>query len=204
MVTRYLAMAFVGWSAWCLGMWLAPGFFAEPYPRAAARILVLAVPTYLWTRCERRAGRVDPLLIRSDSRRGLAWGLGAAIAFLVPAAALRIADGASLNVPSHGAIWLNFIVGSPIAEEAFFRGFLYQSYRRVHGVWLAAVFSSLLFALFHLPAWWVGGDPILPLVRFATIFVYGLAFAGLFQISRSLHAPKIAHVLNNFVSLSLG
>ncbi len=202
-MTVYVIAAFGGWSAWCLGMALLPSVFAEPYLRAVARILVLAVPAYLWIERTAEVGNRSRYLGAAGSRRGLLWGLGAAFVFLVPSVAYELLRGGSFAVPSHGAVWLNFIIGSPIAEELFFRSVLYGYYRDRRGPWFAAALSASLFALFHLPAWWVGGDPLLPVAKLLTMLAYGLAFAGLYQFSRSIYAPIVAHILNNLVSLSL-
>ncbi len=202
-LTIYVVAAFGSWSAWCLGMALIPSVFAEPYLRAVVRILVLAVPAYLWNKREVRLANRSPCPSAVAGFRGLLWGVGAAFVFLVPSVAYELRSGGSFVVPSHGAVWLNFIVGSPIAEEVFFRSLLFARYRDSRGPWFATVLGSCLFALFHLPAWWVGGDPLLPAAKLVTMLAYGFAFAGLYHFSRSIYAPIAAHILNNLVSLSI-
>ena len=41
------------------------------------------------------------------------------------------------------------IVVAPLAEEFFFRGFLYQALRNSFGVWPGAVLSGLVFGVIH-------------------------------------------------------
>jgi membrane protease YdiL (CAAX protease family) len=70
---------------------------------------------------------------------------------------------------------------APVAEEVFFRGFLFRKYG-----YLA---SSAVFAGAH---WFYGSW-----VQIATAFALGLAFCALFAIRKSLVPPMIAHVLYN-------
>jgi len=70
---------------------------------------------------------------------------------------------------------------SPLAEELFFRGLLFQKYG-----YLA---SSAAFALAH---WFYGSW-----VQVAAAFVLGLGFCALFAMRRSLIAPLVAHFLYN-------
>ena len=76
---------------------------------------------------------------------------------------------------------------SPIAEEFFFRGFLYTYMRRFMPVVAAALVSSVLFAACH-PS--MSSLHLIP-------FLGGLVFAAAFEYSKSLAAPLIIHILGN-------
>ncbi|MCP3941874.1 MAG: CPBP family intramembrane metalloprotease [Desulfobacteraceae bacterium] len=82
---------------------------------------------------------------------------------------------------------------SPIAEELFFRGFLY-SYFRKKGLFVGLAASSFLFALAHFSQ---GG---LPLIQFAG----GILFALSFEYSKSLAAPLIIHISGNLAIFAWG
>ncbi len=85
---------------------------------------------------------------------------------------------------------LAVVVVAPIAEELFFRGFLYQALRKWRGVPQATVLSALFFALAH-------GHPLLIL----GIFPLGIILAFLFQRRNSLAATIAAHAFFNGISL---
>ena len=73
-------------------------------------------------------------------------------------------------------------------------------------VWSALGVSALLFALVHLPYWWLSGaaSPAGLVLRLGSIFAYGVFFALLYHWSGSLYAPLICHTLNNLVTSSMG
>ncbi len=73
---------------------------------------------------------------------------------------------------------------SPIAEEIFFRGILYQ-YMRRWGRPVAVVLSTLIFALVHFPG--------INLFH----FVGGLLFVIVYEKEKNLMTPIIVHILGN-------
>ena len=80
------------------------------------------------------------------------------------------------------------ILAAPIGEETFFRGFLYKGLRRRFGFPLAAVISSVLFAVVHV-------QPLL----IASLFVVGLGLALVYERRQSLLAAIAAHATFNLV-----
>ncbi|MFQ5578628.1 MAG: lysostaphin resistance A-like protein [Anaerolineae bacterium] len=80
---------------------------------------------------------------------------------------------------------------APLAEELFFRGFLFAGLRRRFGWQRGMVISAALFALLHFTP-----TAILP------IFILGCIFAFLYQRSASLWPSILMHMLTN--SLALG
>ncbi len=86
---------------------------------------------------------------------------------------------------------------APIAEEIFFRGFIFGGLRGRWGTPLAALASGLLFGLAHL------GNPgsiyaIVPIAGVGALFAFGYAYSG------SLLATIGAHFLFNLVMLIAG
>jgi membrane protease YdiL (CAAX protease family) len=77
------------------------------------------------------------------------------------------------------------IVAAPIFEEFIFRGLIFGGLRRSFGVWPAAISSAAIFALMHPPV------SVLP------VFVLGLATALVYERTRSLLAPMLAHAAYN-------
>lgn len=80
------------------------------------------------------------------------------------------------------------VLAAPIGEEIFFRGFLYNALRRRFRVPLAAVISSVLFALVHV-------HPLL----IASLFVVGVGLALIYERRQSLLASVAAHATFNLV-----
>jgi membrane protease YdiL (CAAX protease family) len=81
---------------------------------------------------------------------------------------------------------------APIAEEIYFRGYVFRAYLEQKGPVQAYLFSSLLFALVHLnlPA-------MLP------IFVVGLFLAFLYHRTGSVLPGMVAHGFNNAVAFTV-
>lgn len=75
---------------------------------------------------------------------------------------------------------------APLAEEFFFRGFVFQALRRSWGVWLAVPASGMIFGAVHFAP-----EKFLPLA------ILGAALAWVFHKTRSLWPAIIMHALNN-------
>ena len=80
---------------------------------------------------------------------------------------------------------------SPVAEELFFRGFVY-SFVRKYGVMYAITISTLIFVLPHIS----GGNAIIAPNLFIPL-TGGFVFALSYEYSKSLAAPVIIHILGN-------
>ena len=87
------------------------------------------------------------------------------------------------------------IVGlAPIAEELFFRGFVFSGLRSRMTMLPAAIISGLVFGLVHAPT---GITTVVPLAAL------GAVLAWLYDKTGSLWPPVIAHVLNNALALAI-
>lgn len=191
----------LGWSLWVVLMVLTPQIFAIPMIRAVARLMIVLLPAVLFVqRIERRNFAVA---VGLTVRPAFGSFLGLLAFTLYPGALLayRWWRGAAVVIPADAALWLNFVIGSPLAEEMLYRGVVYRVLRIYYGYGGAAVFSSLAFALLHLPWWLAAGEMSNQQIGLESlsIFVYGLTFAGLFAWSRSLWSPLVFHWLNNLV-----
>ena len=78
---------------------------------------------------------------------------------------------------------------APVAEELFFRGFVFRSYLRSRGPLVAYAISSLTFATLHLNL------PALP-----AILALALMFAWIYQRTGSIVPNVVGHALNNAVA----
>lgn len=82
------------------------------------------------------------------------------------------------------------VVLAPVAEEVFFRGFIFGGLKNSIGFSGAAIFSSLLFALVHMM--WASSPPL---------FLVGLGAAIQYGRYRSLAAPLTLHIAFNSIAL---
>lgn len=156
-------------------------------------------------------GRLSPaaLGLRRPAKTGTAVGLviGAYLLFLVVAAAwtsaLDITDRQNIPVDLGtrdstaaliGAVVLVCAV-APIAEEIFFRGFLFRALRR-HGLIPAAAISGVVFGLAH-----VASSPIGFIVPLALL---GVLLCLLYERTRSLYPSIALHCLNNSIAFGIG
>ena len=77
------------------------------------------------------------------------------------------------------------VCAAPPVEEFIFRGLLYRGLRRSMNALRAAVSSALVFALVHPP------------VAFAPVFVLALCAATVYERSKLLVGPIVAHATYN-------
>jgi hypothetical protein len=92
-----------------------------------------------------------------------------------------------------GAGFLVCVV-APVAEELFFRGFVFGGLRR-HGFWPAAIVSGAVFGLAH-----VLGSPLGFIVPLAFL---GMVLAFLYERTGSLYPPMALHALNNSIAFGV-
>lgn len=137
-------------------------------------------------------------------RTGLGWGVLAWLGSTIVAAlvvALLTALGrppepeaAERAIAQLDPIIVAFavVVLAPIAEEAFFRGIVFNAWLREGGRRWAYIGSSALFAAVHLS-----------LVTALPIFLLGLALAWVYDRTRSLLAPIAMHATVNGISVAI-
>jgi membrane protease YdiL (CAAX protease family) len=78
----------------------------------------------------------------------------------------------------------------PVAEEIFFRGFVYRGLRARWGMLTGTLGSAAFFGVVHLEV-----------VHFLPIFVLGVVVAYTFERTRSLVPAIVIHALNNVVAV---
>jgi membrane protease YdiL (CAAX protease family) len=84
------------------------------------------------------------------------------------------------------------VIIAPIAEELFFRGFIYQAFRRWRGVTQGMLLSAAVFAIAHIS-----------LIIVPSIFALGVILAYLFERRGSLAATMAAHIFYNAIGFTL-
>lgn len=195
------------WTGWCLLMLTWPQIFGLSAVRAIARVSVVLIPSVIFYLTGNHEKPIyDYFSFRKNWLRGVLIGGGFAILYFTLYWWGNFeSEQSAFQFPIGFSIWFNFILGSPFAEEVFFRGLLLQELRTILGSTWATFTSAFAFALLHLPQWLIlenqSGVELLSL--FGTIFVYGIIFAILVNLTRSLWASLLPHWINNFILLAI-
>lgn len=87
--------------------------------------------------------------------------------------------------------FVSLVILTPIVEEVIFRGILFNGLRRRYSFWIAAVASSLLFAIAHMQ-WNVAVDT----------FALGLILCYLVEKSGSIVPSIVLHALKNSIAFT--
>jgi membrane protease YdiL (CAAX protease family) len=98
------------------------------------------------------------------------------------------------------------LVIGPVAEEFFFRGFIWRLLERTRTIgartqYLPWIFTSIFFGLYHL-GFWSNGLEVATITHVASTIIAGFIFGGIYRKSRSLYEPVAAHGLANLLILS--
>jgi uncharacterized protein len=202
----FLAGFFAVWTLWALLLVRYPDLNQGGVLRAVVRVSVWIVPTCLFVWFLEGPPVLERLGFEKNRRKGVLFGLLGFVALAVVVGTQHRNRLGHFAIPTDPATWLNAIVSAPISEEILFRGLVFRVLLERVTVWSALALSALLFALVHLPYWWLSGaaSPAGLVVRLGSIFAYGIFFALLYRWSGSLYAPVICHMLNNLVTSSIG
>ena len=91
-----------------------------------------------------------------------------------------------------GVAFVLLAIIAPIVEEIIFRGFLYGKLRIKIPKWLAILVTSLVFGLVHMQ-WNVG----------ITVFAMSIVTCSLREITGTIYAGMLVHIINNAVAFFL-
>ena len=202
----FLAGFFAVWTLWALSLVRYPDLNHWGSLRLLVRVAVWIGPTFLFVRLVEGPPVLRRLGLTENWKKGVLFGC---LGFLALAAVIAVRQHSRFShfaLPADPATWLNAILSAPLAEELLFRGLVFRLLLERLTLWTAVAASALLFALIHLPYWWLSGavPPATLALRLGSMFAYGVFFALLYRWSGSLYAPIIVHVLNNLLTSSLG
>ena len=91
-----------------------------------------------------------------------------------------------------GVAFVMLAIFAPIVEEIIFRGFLYGKLRIKIPKWIAILVTSLVFGLIHMQ-WNVG----------VTVFAMSVVTCVLREITGTIYAGMLVHIINNGVAFFL-
>lgn len=101
--------------------------------------------------------------------------------------------GADSGLPALVAAAFLVAVVAPVAEEVFFRGYVFGALRNWKGMWIGALLTGLIFGAIHVGS---APDPLyLPLLA-----VFGFVLCLLYVKTRSLYPPIVLHAINNSIA----
>ena len=89
------------------------------------------------------------------------------------------------------ALCLQIVITGPIAEELFFRGFIYRWLRSKFNFFLAAGLVSIIFTLLHRDA-----------INTLSLFIISMSLCYVYEKTQSFMPIIIFHAFHNLMSLS--
>jgi membrane protease YdiL (CAAX protease family) len=207
---------FIGFGVGIVGVIVASGIVAIPFALAGADLdsggfiivgtivqdLVMIAAAYFVT-ADLGSPSARTFGLRPFKSSAFGWMFVALVAYLVLTSIYTVLvdppseqlpnglEDADQNLLLALATGMLLIVVAPLAEEVFFRGFLYQAFRNSFGVLPGALLSGLLFGAIHLQ--------FFKLVQLA---ILGVILALLFEKTRSLWPPIILHAVNNSLAFA--
>ncbi|MBN1897279.1 MAG: CPBP family intramembrane metalloprotease [Spirochaetes bacterium] len=111
----------------------------------------------------------------------------------IPAVLKELQEPGIIPVPEMATYnvlrFISIVIIAPIFEEFLFRGFVYTTIRRQHGITKAILFSTAIFAFAHLDIYF----------RFIPLIMTSIFLPYLYEKSRSLWPCIIVHAMYNFM-----
>ncbi len=100
------------------------------------------------------------------------------------------------------SLYISFV--NSLLEEFFFRGFAFLNLKRITGRRFAYIFSSLVFALYHIAMMigWFKLDVFL--IIMVGLFAGGLIFNYLNEKSETIYPSWLVHMFSNFAINTIG
>ena len=135
-----------------------------------------------------------PMTLTNQMKVALAGFTGGIFIVLVNAG-MGFSGNILLGSISTATVFL--VVFAAVAEELFFRGFLQSLFRVIFptlGPIFAIVPSAVIFGMFH---WYSNKE----FFTFLILFVVGLGLGIIYETTRDIGAPMLAHAVNNTVSI---
>ncbi len=120
----------------------------------------------------------------------LVWIVGSALTRAVPSTSVSSIE-TFVAAPSGTLVVASIALFVPVAEEVFFRGFVYGVVERARGANLAMVASVVLFALAHLPQQWGAWGP------FLSVAFTGVVLTVLRRAAGGVLLPALVHLAHN-------
>ncbi|MEA1959525.1 MAG: type II CAAX endopeptidase family protein [Chloroflexota bacterium] len=197
LIVAFLALLVVSGSEWVLDEWFI--LLISGIPLYAAMVFAVWLFSVRKYRCGWR-----PLGFGLIDAKGMALGATVVLACLAIGVLYDLllkgigVESPSALSPDFVGTWYNWamigvfaVVVAPLAEETFFRGFIFQGLRKRFGYGWGVFISALLFSLAHLQP-----GALVP------IFFLGLMLAWLYAKTKSIWPCIFAHFVYNSLALT--
>ena len=172
-------------------------FFTEAVIRSIVRVSIIGIPALLYIYFYKKENVKDYL-----STKNLQFALKLGFLGCLVIIFFFLPKLHNFKFPLDFPAWMNWIIGSPLTEELYFRAIILKELSKHYSPTSSIIFSSLLFLAFHLPQWIFTqsiGQFIEPAMM---IFIYGIGFSLLWMKSKSIFAALLPHCLNNFLYMA--
>lgn len=135
--------------------------------------------------------------------RAIQKGANASALYYIPAVIMELVGFAvgfsNLNIRLILVV-LFFTLAVGFAEEIYFRGFILKALE-VKGIKKAILISSVIFGVTHLGNLIGGANVLYTVIQVIFAFVFGIVFAEVFYLTKSLIPVILWHFLHDFTSI---
>lgn len=130
----------------------------------------------------------------------LVLGYACSVGISVLLSSNNIQDANQENVASASVLFqlLGASIIAPVAEELYFRFYLYNAFRK-KSILLAVSISAILFAFWHTIASIIFGN-FTQLISTISYLPMGIAFALMYEKTQNIKYPIIMHLANNTIT----
>ena len=188
-------------------IWSLYRYFPESIPDSIEELIlkpiIWLIPTF-WMVTKIEGKSLSSLgLTKKNLFPSIYWGLGLGIVFALEGLLTNLLKYGGLTLPDNQLTPLLFLggfllaVATAFSEEIVFRGYIFQRLASIwKKEWLAALVSSLLFVLIHLPVgiFVLGYTPMVMLAFLFLVFVFGLGSAFVFARTKNIAASILLHL----------
>jgi uncharacterized protein len=175
-------------------LFVGPGpiaFFINPYTVSLAPVLSLIAILYL-LRDEIYQADFNAILKSPEIYRNYQTSIRLCIVVMAVMSLFSGFNKVALDelVVTYAIMPINIVIIAPIIEEIVYRKVMFGWLTKRYHFWVAAIISSLIFAVGHLD-----------LTRIVTYFIIGIILCWYYQRSKSIMVPIFAHITLNLISV---
>lgn len=204
-------------SVCCAIMAVVDGIIQPDYAvKSAIKILVFLIAPVIYSLCDKELN-LRKIFRRNKKGVGLTFGLAIAVYLIILGAYYVGKDifdfsgitkslTANIGVTGKSFVWVALYISfvNSFLEEFFFRGFAFLTIKKLISRKFAYIFSSFMFALYHV-AMMIGWFSIgVYFITMAGLFVGGLLFNYLNEKNETIYNSWMVHMFANFAINTIG
>lgn len=204
-------------SVCCAIMAVVDGIIQPDYAvKSAIKILVFLIAPVIYSLCDKELN-LRKIFRWNKKGVGLTFGLAIAVYLIILGAYYVGKDifdfsgitkslTANIGVTGKSFVWVALYISfvNSFLEEFFFRGFAFLTIKKLISRKFAYIFSSFMFALYHV-AMMIGWFSIgVYFITMAGLFVGGLLFNYLNEKNETIYNSWMVHMFANFAINTIG